>query len=182
MKLVLAPGTWCSGITSGSHAEGPGFNPQCVQLARCLTLRCADYSRPKTRAPATPDDSGLPSEIGCKLYPNRLQGMQPNLMHRIHIGCMCVLNSFANCVKSVALLQQAATLCVCKCAAQCMKLGSIVYENPLHWFYRLHTCKFASWEPLRTRLAADALVNECSFAKNAPDSHQTAPEQHQTHL
>ena len=23
-------GTWCSGITSASHAEGPGFNPQCV--------------------------------------------------------------------------------------------------------------------------------------------------------
>ena len=26
-------GTWCSGITSASHAEGPGFNPQCVQLS-----------------------------------------------------------------------------------------------------------------------------------------------------
>ena len=25
-------GTWCSGMTSASHAEGPGFNPQCVQL------------------------------------------------------------------------------------------------------------------------------------------------------
>ena len=24
-------GTWCSGITSALHAEGPGFNPQCVQ-------------------------------------------------------------------------------------------------------------------------------------------------------
>ena len=23
-------GTWCSGITSASHAEGPGLNPQCV--------------------------------------------------------------------------------------------------------------------------------------------------------
>ena len=35
-NLVLRPhfhqmGTWCSGITSASHAEGPGFNPQCVQ-------------------------------------------------------------------------------------------------------------------------------------------------------
>ena len=29
-------GTWCSGITSASHAEGPGFNPQCVhdQIAK----------------------------------------------------------------------------------------------------------------------------------------------------
>ena len=25
-------GTWCSGITSASHAAGPGFNPQCVHL------------------------------------------------------------------------------------------------------------------------------------------------------
>ena len=24
-------GTWCSGITSASHAEGPGFKSQCVQ-------------------------------------------------------------------------------------------------------------------------------------------------------
>ena len=30
--FALVPvGTWCSGITSASHAEGPGFNPQCVQ-------------------------------------------------------------------------------------------------------------------------------------------------------
>ena len=25
-------GTWCSGITSASHAEGPGLNPQCVHF------------------------------------------------------------------------------------------------------------------------------------------------------
>ena len=25
-------GTWCSGITSALHAEGPGFNPQCVHF------------------------------------------------------------------------------------------------------------------------------------------------------
>ena len=25
-------GTWCSGITSAPHAEGPGFNPQCVHF------------------------------------------------------------------------------------------------------------------------------------------------------
>ena len=27
-----AMGTWCSGITSAPHAEGPGFNPQCVHI------------------------------------------------------------------------------------------------------------------------------------------------------
>ena len=25
-------GTWCSGITSASHAKGPGFKSQCVQI------------------------------------------------------------------------------------------------------------------------------------------------------
>ena len=29
-----AMGTWCSGITSASHAEGPGFKSQCVHF--CL--------------------------------------------------------------------------------------------------------------------------------------------------
>ena len=26
-------GSWCSGITSASHAEGPGFDPQWVHYA-----------------------------------------------------------------------------------------------------------------------------------------------------
>jgi hypothetical protein len=29
---LLQLGTWCSGITSASHAEGPGFNPLCVHI------------------------------------------------------------------------------------------------------------------------------------------------------
>ena len=28
--IHMHAGTWCSGITSALHAEGPGFNPQCV--------------------------------------------------------------------------------------------------------------------------------------------------------
>ena len=28
----VVKGTWCSGITSASHAEGPGLNPQCVHF------------------------------------------------------------------------------------------------------------------------------------------------------
>ena len=31
------PGTWCSGITSASHAEGPGFKSQCVH-AQCQSI------------------------------------------------------------------------------------------------------------------------------------------------
>ena len=32
MALVFVTGTWYSGITSASHAEGPGFNPQRVHV------------------------------------------------------------------------------------------------------------------------------------------------------
>ena len=28
----MSKGTWCSGITSASHAEGPGFKSQCVHF------------------------------------------------------------------------------------------------------------------------------------------------------
>ena len=29
-SAAIPMGTWCSGITSASHAEGPGFKSQCV--------------------------------------------------------------------------------------------------------------------------------------------------------
>ena len=32
---LLFKGTWCSGITSASHAEGPGFKSQCVHFHLC---------------------------------------------------------------------------------------------------------------------------------------------------
>ena len=31
---TMIKGTWCSGITSASHAEGPGFKSQCVHFAQ----------------------------------------------------------------------------------------------------------------------------------------------------
>ena len=40
---TVAMGTWCSGITSASHAEGPGFNAQCVHVKRHGRLQY-DYS------------------------------------------------------------------------------------------------------------------------------------------
>ena len=33
-QAILTWGTWCSGITSASHAEGPGFKSQCVHVCR----------------------------------------------------------------------------------------------------------------------------------------------------
>ena len=45
--FALVPvGTWCSGITSASHAEGPGFNPQCVQLCLCVLICFPEQSLP----------------------------------------------------------------------------------------------------------------------------------------
>ena len=46
--LRIPRGTWCSGITSASHAEGPGFNPQCVHYAATQSLRF--HSRPPSWA------------------------------------------------------------------------------------------------------------------------------------
>ena len=34
-------GTWCSGITSASHAEGPGFKSQCVHILSLRKLHCS---------------------------------------------------------------------------------------------------------------------------------------------
>ena len=42
---VRIVGTWCSGITSASHAEGPGLKSQCVQTSKCLFLRCIVWRR-----------------------------------------------------------------------------------------------------------------------------------------
>ena len=38
---LLLKGTWCSGITSASHAEGPGFKSQCVHILSMRKLHCS---------------------------------------------------------------------------------------------------------------------------------------------
>ena len=38
-------GTWCSGITSAPHAEGPGFKSRCVQITRGVGWWCMFRSR-----------------------------------------------------------------------------------------------------------------------------------------
>ena len=35
-------GTWCSGITSAPHAEGPGFKSQCVHLLHMFKSKCSN--------------------------------------------------------------------------------------------------------------------------------------------
>ena len=38
-------GAWCSGITSASHAEGPGFKSQCAHFVRRLSQISARQDR-----------------------------------------------------------------------------------------------------------------------------------------
>ena len=45
---MYSRGTWCSGITSASHAEGPGFNPQCVHFSDRQKLRAEEARHKKS--------------------------------------------------------------------------------------------------------------------------------------
>ena len=54
-------GTWCSGITSAPHAEGPGFKSQCVHMGRMLQRR--PQAQPPTRP--TPPRSCTPSWLAA---------------------------------------------------------------------------------------------------------------------
>ena len=50
LACALAEGTWCSGITSASHAEGPGFKSQCVHsLGRNKNANPQDTSMEDSR-------------------------------------------------------------------------------------------------------------------------------------
>ena len=57
-------GTWCSGITSASHAEGPGFNPQCVHISS---------------APPRPALKAVGRVCNAKKLGNWPSGMGPNI-------------------------------------------------------------------------------------------------------
>ena len=46
-------GTWCSGITSASHAEGPGFKSQCVHVLNRTHLAAAALGRTPCRTEQT---------------------------------------------------------------------------------------------------------------------------------
>ena len=73
-------GAWCSGITSASHAEGPGLNPQCVQLcvASCSIAKAGrgrrvglsfSFSSPLLSSPLLP----------CSVLPSPLLSSIPSL-------------------------------------------------------------------------------------------------------
>ena len=76
---TFAPGTWCSGITSAPHAEGPGFKSQCVHFSHWVlqihgAFECTSMPRSTTResnraparAGAKEHDPGIePATSGC---------------------------------------------------------------------------------------------------------------------
>ena len=46
ISKFVVEGTWCSGITSAPHAEGPGFNPQCVHCESCIQTKWYQFVKP----------------------------------------------------------------------------------------------------------------------------------------
>ena len=47
-------GTWCSGITSAPHAEGPGFKSQCVHLLHMSKSKSGNSFRMASQKPPAP--------------------------------------------------------------------------------------------------------------------------------
>ena len=73
-----AKGTWCSGITSAPHVEGPGFKSQCVQIC----TGCAIFDGAKSE--------GLPQD--------------PKLMRRLAYAPAISCLRFSNALDSVCIL------------------------------------------------------------------------------
>jgi hypothetical protein len=66
----LQTGTWCSGVTSASHAEGPGLKSQCVRFV--IHMPSSTRVAPELRA-------RIPTALSC-MSPLR-QSLQPNVWH-----------------------------------------------------------------------------------------------------
>ena len=76
---IIYVGTWCSGITSVSHAEGPGFNPQCVHLMRAggqrderwrshRVCQVQHFEDPAARRAQSVERRGLDLVVACSRY------------------------------------------------------------------------------------------------------------------
>ena len=83
--------TWCSGIISASHAEGPGFKSQCVHCLRGIAFPCI---RGETRwVHAT--------EVHRLLWPSTISDMSNSYTHCTPVGaCMLCIG----CSKSMHLV------------------------------------------------------------------------------
>ncbi len=100
-------GTWCSGITSALHAEGPGFNPQCVHncctpgMCVCFSLR-QPQARPAVRsirlrpARARKASHCLNNAREDQIFPYSLQGLDPRPMAHKTIALTTELREHAS--------------------------------------------------------------------------------------
>ena len=70
-------GTWCSGVTSASHAEGPGFKSQCVHFV---------IHMPSSTRVARELRARIPAALSCTSP--LTQSLQPNVWHSdlVHIA------------------------------------------------------------------------------------------------
>ena len=114
-------GTWCSGITSALHAEGPGFNPQCVHncctpgMCVCFSLR-QPQARPAVRsirlrpARARKASHCLNNAREDQIFPYSLRGSNPRPMAHETIALTTELREHAS---ALATRHQRETKVVC---------------------------------------------------------------------
>ena len=82
-------GTWCSGITSASHAEGPGFKSQCVHFVIHL---------PSSTRVARELRARIPAALSCTSP--LTQSLQPNVWHSdpVHIVAQALATTILKCM------------------------------------------------------------------------------------
>jgi hypothetical protein len=81
-------GTWCSGVTSASHAEGPGLKSQCVHFV--IHMPSSTGVAPELRA-------RIPAALSCTTP--LTQSLQPNVWHSdvIHIVAQTLATTILKC-------------------------------------------------------------------------------------
>ena len=84
----LSLGTWCSGITSALHAEGPGFNPQCVHRSLCCRSSTHCVVVVRMLAPGQDSLAEWSKALAQGASPQG-RGFEPHSCHFTRLGFLC---------------------------------------------------------------------------------------------
>ena len=133
-------GTWRSGITSAPHAEGPGFNPQCVQFAATFMASLGSalvfYCRflfPAARLAQSAERKALNLVV---VGSSPTVGVVGECMLRCSL-CVCVFVRACVCLH----------VCVCACVFVCVLVHACVcvcaYARACAWVCA-HVCPHVS--------------------------------------
>ncbi len=81
---AAAAGTWCSGITSAPHVEGPGFNlnPQCVHIWRQAHVQTNNTVRWRHQQNASSNPQLMQRQASQRTEPKKLNRGQRRNVHR----------------------------------------------------------------------------------------------------